>query len=223
MAANGFRHSTISNMWGIGSYNVIGENIAMGYGSGTTAGTLHVAWMNSSGHRENMLSPQFDSVGIGVFCAADGSMWATTSFADRAAAGPRPRAPACRPSIRSCGATPAPRAADTHRARTAAARSHRRVRSRRCTSRSGVCEKSRYHEPIASRRSGVTTATTRSAIPRAAAPRRGRHRDGEHDVARDRAHGVTSIVPARSIPVREPVVDDHRVATGNGEAGPISR
>ena len=81
MAANGFRHSTISNMWGIGSYNVIGENIAMGYGSGTTAGTLHVAWMNSSGHRENMLSPQFDSVGIGVFCAADGSMWATTSFA----------------------------------------------------------------------------------------------------------------------------------------------
>ncbi len=104
MAANGFRHSTISNMWGIGSYNVIGENIAMGYGSGTTAGTLHVAWMNSSGHRENMLSPQFDSVGIGVFCAADGSMWATTSFAHRAAAGPAPAAagvPPVNPIVRS--------------------------------------------------------------------------------------------------------------------------
>ena len=92
MAANGFRHSNIANMWGIGSYNTIGENIAMGYGSGTTAGTLHVAWMNSSGHRQNMLSPQFDSVGIGVFCAPDGAMWATTSFAHRAAAGPAPAA-----------------------------------------------------------------------------------------------------------------------------------
>ena len=100
MAANGFRHSNIANMWGIGSYNTIGENIAMGYGSGTTAGTLHVAWMNSSGHRQNMLSPQFDSVGIGVFCAPDGAMWATTSFAHRAAAGPAParcRCPAGQP------------------------------------------------------------------------------------------------------------------------------
>jgi uncharacterized protein YkwD len=87
MAAHGFRHSNLSNMWSVGAYNSIGENIAMGSG-GTTAGSLHVAWMRSDGHRRNMLSGSFDSVGIGVFCGADGSMWATTSFAHRSAAGP---------------------------------------------------------------------------------------------------------------------------------------
>jgi uncharacterized protein YkwD len=88
MAHSGFRHSTLGNMWSVGSYNMIGENIAMG--TGATAGTLHVAWMHSSGHRQNMLSPSFDVVGVGVYCAPDGTMWATTSFAHRSAAGPAP-------------------------------------------------------------------------------------------------------------------------------------
>ncbi|MGH8976881.1 MAG: CAP domain-containing protein, partial [Acidimicrobiia bacterium] len=88
MAVHGFRHSNLSNMWGVGSYNSVGENIAMGNGPGTTAGMLHTAWMRSDGHRRNMLSGGFDVVGIGVYCAPDGSMWATTSFGHRSAAGP---------------------------------------------------------------------------------------------------------------------------------------
>jgi uncharacterized protein YkwD len=108
MAANGFRHSNLSNMWAVGSYNVVGENIAMG-SRGTTSGTLHVAWMRSDGHRENMLSPRFDRVGVGVYCAADGSMWATTSFGHTTAAGPPPAAgpmPPVDPIVRGDGGGP---------------------------------------------------------------------------------------------------------------------
>ncbi len=67
----------------------------------------------------------------------------------------------------------------------------------------------------------MTTATTRSAIPRELPYRVGwRHRDGEYDVARiERTRDLDR--RARGRPGREPVVDDHRVATGNGEARPI--
>jgi uncharacterized protein YkwD len=104
MAAHGFRHSNLSNMWGVGSYNSVGENIAMGHGRGTTAGVLHSAWMRSDGHRRNMLSAGFDVVGIGVYCAPDGSMWATTSFGHRSAGGPSSGAggvPPLNPIVRS--------------------------------------------------------------------------------------------------------------------------
>ena len=94
MAANGFRHSNLANMWAVGSYNVVGENIAMG-AHGTTSGTIHVVWMRSDGHRANMLSPRFDRVGIGVFCAGDGAMWATTSLGRSTGAGPPPTGIRC--------------------------------------------------------------------------------------------------------------------------------
>ena len=41
------------------------ENIAMGYGS---AADVMDGWMNSPGHRKNILTADFASVGIGVFC-----------------------------------------------------------------------------------------------------------------------------------------------------------
>ena len=77
----------------------------MGYGSGTTAGTLHVAWMSSTATARTCSRPQFDSVGIGVFCAPDGSMWATTSFGRTTGRGRGPAAGRrCPPLNRSCGA-----------------------------------------------------------------------------------------------------------------------
>jgi uncharacterized protein YkwD len=44
-------------------YRAAGENIAMGYSSSIFA---HEAFMNSLGHRENVLNPVYTSVGVGV-------------------------------------------------------------------------------------------------------------------------------------------------------------
>ena len=53
----------------------IGENV--GYGS--TADSLHTAFMNSSGHRANILG-DFNQVGIGVDRDGAGRMWVTVDF-----------------------------------------------------------------------------------------------------------------------------------------------
>lgn len=50
------------------SYKSAGENIAKGQ---TSASSVMKAWMNSSGHRANILSSSYKSVGVG--CAADSS------------------------------------------------------------------------------------------------------------------------------------------------------
>lgn len=80
-------HSNIGQL--LGPYDYVGENIAGG-SAGVSAGALHVAWMHSPEHRDNMLSPGFQQAGVGVFCAPDGSIWATTEFGRPASAGPAP-------------------------------------------------------------------------------------------------------------------------------------
>ena len=201
MAANGFRHSNIGNMWGIGSYNVIGENIAMGYGSGTTAGTLHVAWMNSSGHRENMLSPQFDSVGIGVFCAAGrqhvGDDIVRAPRRGRARARGRRRAAgqpdrAGRPRLRALLTPAEPAAAACSRRRVAAAdaapHDPASARSPGTTYRSRACA------------AGVTTDDDAVRDRRELPHRAGwRHGDGEHDSSRVQRTARPRSPRARSI------------------------
>jgi uncharacterized protein YkwD len=94
MASNGFRHSNIGNL--LGSYNYVGENIASG-SAGVLAGALHVAWMNSSGHRSNILAPGFTRVGIGVYCAPNGSIWLTQDFGRLASSGYPPLPPSTPP------------------------------------------------------------------------------------------------------------------------------
>jgi uncharacterized protein YkwD len=53
------------------------ENIAMGY---LDSGELHVGWMRSDGHRQNILDPSLTAMGIGIVCRNDGQMWATQIF-----------------------------------------------------------------------------------------------------------------------------------------------
>ena len=65
---------------------------------GVPASALHLAWMHSQDHRDNILSPGFQSAGIGVYCAPDGSIWATTEFARPSSAGPPPPYSANTPS-----------------------------------------------------------------------------------------------------------------------------
>jgi uncharacterized protein YkwD len=44
----------------------IGENLAWGTGVLATPGSIMQAWMNSPGHRENILNPAYREIGIGV-------------------------------------------------------------------------------------------------------------------------------------------------------------
>ncbi len=44
----------------------VGENIGYGYGSKSTPKWMVEAWMDSSGHRENILNGSFEHIGIGV-------------------------------------------------------------------------------------------------------------------------------------------------------------
>lgn len=52
------------------SYAYAGENIAQGY---VSAEAVVDAWMNSAGHRTNILSADFTSIGVGY--VADGGYW----------------------------------------------------------------------------------------------------------------------------------------------------
>ena len=52
------------------SYSYAGENIAMGYFS---AEDVVNAWMDSSGHRANILNANYDRIGVGY--VADGGYW----------------------------------------------------------------------------------------------------------------------------------------------------
>ncbi|HKE99815.1 MAG TPA: S8 family serine peptidase [Actinomycetes bacterium] len=62
----------------VGNRIRVGENIAYTNGP-DQARELHILWMRSDGHRENMLQPGFDAVGIGVVCDGD-RVYATQNF-----------------------------------------------------------------------------------------------------------------------------------------------
>jgi cysteine-rich secretory family protein len=64
--------------------------------------------MQSQGHRDNMMSPAYNTVGIGVYCAPDGTLWATQDFGRLSSSGPgyaAPSAPAT-PFVRRDGGGP---------------------------------------------------------------------------------------------------------------------
>jgi Cysteine-rich secretory protein family len=56
-------------------FSVIAENVA----EAGTAVRIHDAWMNSPGHRENLLDPRVDAVGISVL-ERDGQLYAVQDF-----------------------------------------------------------------------------------------------------------------------------------------------
>jgi len=60
-------------------YHTLGENIFRGPAS-MNGDQIEDAWMNSQGHRDNILSPAFTSIGIGLYYAPDGRVYATQNF-----------------------------------------------------------------------------------------------------------------------------------------------
>jgi hypothetical protein len=76
-----FRHSDLSfpgSWWGRG------ENISWSYGYGYQCQSHHDGFMNSPGHRANILRPSYDKVGIGIVYdgAANSKMHVTVVFGD---------------------------------------------------------------------------------------------------------------------------------------------
>ena len=61
----------------LGITNLGGENIAMGQQTPTDVMT---AWMNSAGHRANILNCSYHSLGVGVHYASTGGPWWTQDF-----------------------------------------------------------------------------------------------------------------------------------------------
>jgi uncharacterized protein YkwD len=61
------------------NYASLGENILVGPNT-MSGGAMEDAWMNSPGHRANILSSNFDSIGIAVGWSPDGRIWATQNF-----------------------------------------------------------------------------------------------------------------------------------------------
>ncbi len=57
-----------------GSFGTWGENVAAGYGS--AAGVVD-GWMNSAGHRANILNPAFTRIGVAIATSADGTPYWT--------------------------------------------------------------------------------------------------------------------------------------------------
>jgi uncharacterized protein YkwD len=78
---------------------VVGENIGWGQGSLATPRSMVSAWMNSPGHRENLLSPDYAEVGLGLALGTPADQtWGATYTTDfgagaaaRATAAPRAR------------------------------------------------------------------------------------------------------------------------------------
>src|SRR3954462_1192523 len=61
----------------------VGENLAWGQGNLATARNIAVAWMNSPGHRHNILEPEFTEVGIGIVPGTPGDpAWGATYTTD---------------------------------------------------------------------------------------------------------------------------------------------
>jgi|GEM_PF-1992167 len=75
--SNSFAHSNLYPL--LNTFYVAAENIGLA-GAGAKSGAIHKAWMNSTGHRINLLGRNLDVVGIGVYCAPDGRMWVTQQF-----------------------------------------------------------------------------------------------------------------------------------------------
>ncbi len=58
----------------------IGENLARGYRSPES---VMQGWMNSEGHKHNVLLPNYTEIGVGVAVAPDGTMYWAQEFGNR--------------------------------------------------------------------------------------------------------------------------------------------
>lgn len=75
--SNGSDLGTRANQAGYVGWGALGENVAYGY---TAVNTVMVGWMNSTGHRENILSRSYEHVGFGLATSASGTRYWSQDF-----------------------------------------------------------------------------------------------------------------------------------------------
>ncbi len=79
MSHTGYRRSAPHERIQNKKFNYAGENIAMGY---DTPQKVFNAWMNSKGHKANILNKNFKYVGFGIAPAEDGTIYWCTVLSD---------------------------------------------------------------------------------------------------------------------------------------------
>jgi uncharacterized protein YkwD len=103
----------------------VGENLAWGQGNLATPRNIMVAWMNSPGHRANILTPEFTEVGLGVVPGTPGdATWGATYTTDFGAVTRDTPAPAGTVTAASAGTKAAKRAKTTKRKTTRGKAAH---------------------------------------------------------------------------------------------------
>ena len=80
---NGLQLKDRARAMGIGRFRVIGENIAYNKGYDDPGAFAVERWMNSGGHRANMLYVGFQASAIGSYISSDGSVYLTQVFINR--------------------------------------------------------------------------------------------------------------------------------------------
>ncbi|NNF89434.1 MAG: CAP domain-containing protein [Acidimicrobiia bacterium] len=75
MAEQGFlEHSNIGSL--LGPWSTVGENVAQNW----SVGSAHNALVASPGHYNNLTSPNFTHIGVGVWIEPSGKLWTTHVF-----------------------------------------------------------------------------------------------------------------------------------------------
>jgi hypothetical protein len=121
----------------------IGENLAWGTGALATPKAIMNAWMNSKGHRDNILKAAYREIGFGILIGnpADTTGHGATYTTEFGARG-TPSAPAADAPSRPASPT-ATRAAAKRRAAAAKARRARRARARLASAKRASARRAR--------------------------------------------------------------------------------
>lgn len=72
-------HQSMSPILSACGLEAVGENVAVGYGSGKS---VTAAFMASSGHRENLLRSRFRTMAVGAYLDSKGRWWVSEVFGD---------------------------------------------------------------------------------------------------------------------------------------------
>jgi uncharacterized protein YkwD len=80
---DGLRMTDRARALGIAHFHMLGENIAYNQGFPDPAGFAVQEWLLSPGHRANILRAEFQQSAIGVFVAANGTVYLTQEFMTR--------------------------------------------------------------------------------------------------------------------------------------------
>lgn len=71
----------LAKNWLYSSYKIRGNYMSYNWNTDESlADEIVTGWMNSEGHRKNILTPEFDRIGIGVVIAPNDAVYATQNF-----------------------------------------------------------------------------------------------------------------------------------------------